>query len=256
MTIRYKTQAIVFKKEDRNETDRIFSVFTNDFGRLNIFAKAIRKSVSKLRSGIDIFVMAEVEFIQGKNKKTLTDAIAIKRFDNIYGNPEKFKIANGIGEIINNFVGGEEKDQDFFSLINEVFCELNRLDFNNDKKDLIYYYFLWNAISMFGYKPEIRYCSVCRKKLSPSDVYFSNVIGGTLCKDCLRRDMKNYKINSDVVKIMRLIFNKDWTTLAKVKIETASKNLFKKVSNDYYLYTLSSHSFKNILNDDGMEYNL
>ena len=71
MTLKYKTKALVFKKTDRNESDRVFSVFTENFGRLDIFAKAIRKNVSKLRSGIDIFFISDIEFIQGKNRKTL-----------------------------------------------------------------------------------------------------------------------------------------------------------------------------------------
>ena len=82
MTTRYKTRAFVFKKNDVNESDRVFSVFTDDFGRLDIFAKAIRKNVSKLRSGIDIFFFSEIEFIQGKNRKTLTDAVLKDKFNN------------------------------------------------------------------------------------------------------------------------------------------------------------------------------
>ena len=48
MTTRYKTKAFVFKKNERNESDGFFSVFTDGFGRLDIFAKAIRKNASKL----------------------------------------------------------------------------------------------------------------------------------------------------------------------------------------------------------------
>lgn len=43
MTVHYKTKGFVFKKNDANESNRIFSIFTADFGRLDIFAKAIRK---------------------------------------------------------------------------------------------------------------------------------------------------------------------------------------------------------------------
>src|SRR3989344_4937084 len=125
MTTRYKTRAFVFKKNDINESDRFFSVFTDDFGRLDIFAKAIRKNASKLRSGIDIFFISEIEFIQGKSKKTLTDATIIEKFDNVWQDLEKFKIANKIGEILDNFIKGEEKDEEIFSLLNEVMEKLN-----------------------------------------------------------------------------------------------------------------------------------
>ena len=83
MTTQYKTRAFVFKKNDRNESDRMFSVFTDEFGKLDIFAKAIRKINSKLRKDFDIFYFSDIEFVQGKNVKTLIDAARIKKFSEI-----------------------------------------------------------------------------------------------------------------------------------------------------------------------------
>ena len=125
MTTRYKTRAIVFRRENVNEADRNFSVFTDDFGQLDIFAKAIRKIVSKLRNGIDIFFLSEIEFIQGKSRKTLTDANTIKRFDNILSDPERFNIATDIGEVMGVFIKGQEQDQELFNLLEESFCKLD-----------------------------------------------------------------------------------------------------------------------------------
>ena len=244
MTTRYKTRGFVFKKNDINESDRNFSVFTDDFGRLDIFAKAIRKSASKLRSGIDIFFMSELEFIQGRSRKTLTDAVVIEKFGNITQDLEKFKIAGGIGEILDNFIRGEEKDKDIFNLLNDVFYKLNVGSFKNKKYTLVYYYFLWNALSLLGYRPEVEKCNICHGKLNPYSIYFSDKSGGIICKKCLGHDDKAQKINSDIVKILRLIFKKEWDILYKLKIEASSQKLFQKVSDNYYLYTLSSHSFK------------
>ena len=43
MTVHYKTEGFVFKSVDRLEADRVFSVFTVDFGRIEVFGKSIRK---------------------------------------------------------------------------------------------------------------------------------------------------------------------------------------------------------------------
>ena len=99
MALQYKTEGFVFKKEDIFEADRIFSVFTKDFGRIEVLGKAIRKIASKLRGGMAMFDLSEIEFIQGKNKKTLTDAISIKKFSNITKNPEKLLLVVKISEM-------------------------------------------------------------------------------------------------------------------------------------------------------------
>ena len=208
MTTHYKTRAFVFKKSDVNESDKVFSVFTDEFGRLDIFAKAIRKSVSKLRSGIDIFFMSDLEFIQGKRRKTLTDALATEKFINISQNPGKFKIANKIGEVLDNFIKGEEKDKEIFNLVSETFIKLNKNPKLSVKDLQVYYYFLWSAVSLLGYCPEIEKCASCREKLVPYNLCFSYKLGGIICRKCLDYDPLAQKANSDIVKILRLILKK------------------------------------------------
>ena len=60
-------------------------------------------------------------------------------------------------------------------------------------------------------------------------------------------DIEAKKVNSDIVKILRLIFKKDWQILSKLKVDSFSQNLFKEISDNYYCYILSSYSFKNNL---------
>jgi len=83
MAIHYRTCGFVIKKDNIGEFDRIFTVFSQDFGKIKILGKAIRKIASKLKSGIEIISLSEIEFIQGKTHKTLTDAIILEKFDNI-----------------------------------------------------------------------------------------------------------------------------------------------------------------------------
>jgi DNA repair protein RecO (recombination protein O) len=230
MALKHRTRGFVFKKSDINESDRMFSVFTDDFGRLDIFAKAIRKITSKLRNGIDIFFLSEIEFIQGKNKKTLTDAIVIKKFSNIAQDLEKLKIVNQIGEILDNFIKGEEKDEEIFSLINETFIKLNNFQFPISNFQFLYYFFLWNAFSLLGYRSEVQICAGCHEKLIPYDIYFSSEEGGVICKECSNKNKFVQKINSDIVKILRLILKKDWQTLSKLKIEPVSQKLLEDIS--------------------------
>ena len=89
MFFKYRTQGFILKKEDRGETDQLFTIFTRDFGKLEVLGKAIRKISSKLRSGMEIFYLSEIEFIQGKTYKTLTDIFLIKKFQNLRKNWRK-----------------------------------------------------------------------------------------------------------------------------------------------------------------------
>jgi len=232
MTTHYKTKVFVFKKNNTNETDRVFSVFTEDFGRLDVFGKAIRKLVSKLRSGIDTFFISDIEFIQGKSRKTLTEAKALNKFEGLSKDPQKFQAAQKMAGVLDSLIRGQEKDEKIFDLLSEVFIELDREDFK--KYTLLYYYFMWNFLSLLGYKLQVEKCNICSAKLNPYYIYFSYKSGGAVCKNCSRRDGISQKISSDIIKILRLIYGKEWSIISKLKIGPISQKLFEKISDDYY----------------------
>lgn len=232
MTTQYKTKAFVFKKNDRNESDRVFSVFTNNFGRLDIYAKAIRKITSKLRPNIDIFYFSDIEFIQGKSHKTLIDAVKIKEFNDIAIDINKLKTIYKVSSILDGFIKGQEKDSATFDLLSDFLIKLRDSSIKNNQ--LAYQYFFWNFISLQGYKVEVDNCAICKIKLNPYNIYFSSKEGGIICGTCagFKKTCPEpcQRINSDIVKTLRLIFKKDWQTISKLKIEPSSQKLLEDLS--------------------------
>ncbi len=252
MFIRYRTKGFVIKKEDRGEADQLFTIYTKDFGKLDILGKAIRKTSSKLRSGAEIFYLSEVEFIQGKAYKTLTDVVLIEKFKNIGQDLRKLKIAYKISEVLDKMIRGQEPDGKIWQLLIKTFERLNKLEAPKSSADdrdggqkaspwnleILLYYFLWNFLSILGYHPELQRCSFCQKKLIPQRIYFNPREGGTICQSCfikLKVSPKTVKeISPEIIKILRIILNEDWQTLLKLKIESDYLKSLKLVSQDYF----------------------
>ena len=197
----YRTQGIVLERKNIREADQYLTVFTRDFGKLKILAKGMRKIRSKLRSGIDFFYLSEVEFIQGKAYKTLTDAVSIENFRNIKKSPGRLKIAYQIVEILDKIVR-EEKDEKIWNLLKEVFIKLNSREISTNAYWLIPYYFFWNFASVIGYRPELYRCVLCRKKLLPSGLSFSAKDGGVICENCFSRTKSGRRATQEIVKIL------------------------------------------------------
>jgi len=239
MAVHYKTRGFVFKKEDRMESDRVFSVFTKEYGRIEVYGKAIRKIASKLKSGIEIFSLSELEFIQGKNKKTLTDAVFLETFSRAYSSVEHYQIACNISELVDQVIHGQEKDEAILQLLIEVFEKLNSKSLSENGRQLLYHYFFWNFMEVLGYGPELSVCAVCAKKLQPLQLYFSSKEGGIMCASCQSIHTKGRKIASETVKVMRLLLKKEWELLLKIKIDQGITDALKKVSDAYYTYVLA-----------------
>ena len=234
----YRTQGIFLKKEDRGEADQLFTIFTKDYGKLEVLGRAIRKIKSKLRSGAELFYLSEIEFIQGKSYKTLTDAISIDKFKNLRENHQKLGIAYKIADTLNSFTAPEEQDEKIWQLILATFREIGNWKIENQKLEIIYYYFLWKLFDFLGYAPELYSCTICGQKLLPETFWFLPKEGGIVdwrCFTKLSQDKKKEgkEISVDSVKILRIFLEKDWDFVKKIKCPPESIKNLKDISKVY-----------------------
>ena len=225
-------------KKDSGEADRIFTVFTKDYGKLDLLARSERKITSKLRSGLEIFYLSEIEFVQGKAYKTLTDSALINNFGNLRKSLIRLKIAYGISEILNALIKHQEYDSKIWFLVNESFEKLNNPKIENSNLKIILYYFLWNFLLISGYELEIYNCVACGEKIKPKNIFFSPKEGGLLCQGCAKKVKSAKEIDSNVVKIIRILMKRDWSTLNKLKIDKEHLNQLSAVSNYYFFQIL------------------
>ncbi len=215
----YRTKGIVLAKRDSGEADQIFVLYTQDFGKIEVVGRAVRKITSKLRAGIDVFYFIEIEFIQGKNRKTLTDAIIIDKFLNLRKNSEALICANQIFEVVGRLTIIEKKDNEVFRLLMKIIKIIDNLIFENSLKienwklKIILNYFLWNFFSLLGYSPELYSCPVCNKKLLPETFFLSPHHGGVVCWGCCKKIKEENQqflfseVNVNTVKLIRFLIN-------------------------------------------------
>jgi len=156
MTAYFRTQGVVIKKEDRGEADRIFTIFTKDFGKISLRAVSVRKINSKLRSGLELFYFSEIAFVQGKIHKTITDVALIERFGHAQRDISSMRVMNRLAEIADEIIKEEEQDIKVWNLLNETLRGFNRSDMQSAERNLIAYYFLWNLLGYSGYGPSLQ----------------------------------------------------------------------------------------------------
>jgi len=203
MAVRYITRCFFIKKADQGEDSRLFTVYTKDFGKLNILGRAIRKIRSKLKSGAEIFCLSEIEFIQGKNRKTMTGAVLIESFPSIRKDLRKLRVARQIAETVDELAVKEENDGATWALLEEVFNKLEKWELKNC--EIVYYYFFWNFVAILGYGPEFHDCAI-----------------------------NKIKVDCDAVKIIKTFLRKDWPILSRLRITPSHQKLLKIVSEWYY----------------------
>jgi DNA repair protein RecO (recombination protein O) len=272
MFTHYRSEALFLKKEDRGEADRLFTVFTKEFGKIEVLGRGIRKIKSKLRAGADIFYFSEIEFIQGKTYKTLTDAVLKNRFPRLMSDERKMALGGELAEMVVELSSFEEKDEKLWGLILDSFREIDKikvgLSVGESKEsglEFLYLFFAWNFFSLLGYRPELYYCAVCGRKLLPETFWFVPSEGGVVCWRCFNSLKKSWQegaeekhnfskmaaeIGVDSVKVARFFLEKGLKESKKVKLTERIKKELKATVQLYYDYLKSG-----VFNKEKIGYN-
>jgi DNA repair protein RecO (recombination protein O) len=145
-----KTEAIILKSVDQNETGRFLTVYSEKLGKINIQAKGVKKVESKLRPHIEAISHTQFILVEGKNSLILKDAILIDQFLNIKKDLEKIKIARELAALIDLAMVGQERDEDVWKLILETFDDIDVGRATSHIVDK----FQKKIIQLLGYNPE------------------------------------------------------------------------------------------------------
>lgn len=124
MAFHYRTRGIILKKHDRGEANRVFKVFSEEYGKLSLWAVSERKITSKLRSGLELFSLSQLSFVQGKNKKVLVEALPLRQRLSLTRDLPRFELASRAAHLLDQHIAEEERDEKVWSLISEFFSVL------------------------------------------------------------------------------------------------------------------------------------
>ncbi len=122
-----KTDGIVIKKNDHSEADRNLTLFTRNFGKIDINIRGIRKSKKRHLNGADLFGVSSFVIYKKDEYYVLSSFELIENFYNIRKNLEKLNISYHILEILNDIlVENETRLTQYNDLLNSLrFLEKN-----------------------------------------------------------------------------------------------------------------------------------
>ncbi len=246
-----KTEAIVIKERELGEADKLFTLYTKDFGKIEVLGKGIRKIKAKLKGGLQILNYISLEFVEGKNFYIATDAILKNSFSVIKSNIKKFRSGLYIAALMDKLLKGQERDDKIWNLFLKT---LNTLSFypsfpsdfqgfNFPIYSLILRYFEWNLVSLLGLKPELYYCVGCESKIKTGRFFFSAREGGILDQKCQHKDKKAIEISRDSIKVLRLIISQKKEILRRLRINPIEERELKEISRFFLSWILGEEIF-------------
>lgn len=128
---KYTTEAMVINIYDQGENDRVYKLFTYEFGLVMAHAKSIRKLESKLRSHLMVGRTVLVTLVKGREVWRITGATDIS---------EKNIFLHEVSLIMNRFVHGEGEHKKLYKRL--ISLSQKAFNFDQAKARLLAYFII------------------------------------------------------------------------------------------------------------------
>ena len=230
----YQTEAVVIRKTKLGEADSILTFYTPHLGKIQGFAKSLRKPKSKLAGHLELLTHSQVTFARGRNIDTITGSQTINSFLPLKNDLWLTSCGLYIAELVGQFTAENQENLPVFQLLLET---LERLCVENNR-DLVLRYFEMRFLEATGYRPQLQECVVCHQPLEPTANSFSPGAGGMVCPECTPAQPFAYNLSLNAQKVLRLLQSGDYATTARLKIAPELARETENVMSGYLRFLL------------------
>lgn len=195
----YRTEAVVLRRMDLGEADRLLTLFTPAEGKVKAIAKGVRRPGSRKAGHLEPFTRARLLLARGRNLDIITQAEAVDYHPELHSDLERLGAAANIVELIDRFTVQEVGTQGLYDLL---VAALAHLSAGESPTPLVLYYQL-RLLDLVGFRPELKNCVDCSREIEPEAQGFSYAAGGVLCPRCLKRHEGAERISLPALKVLR-----------------------------------------------------
>ncbi len=230
----YQTEAIIIKRAQWGEADRIVTLYTPHLGKLRAIAKGACRPQSKLGGHVELFTHSRMLLARGRNLDIITQSQTIEGFFPLKSDLQCIAYAFYFTELIDRFTAERIENPPLFDLLRETLGWLCQ----GDTQELLLHYFELHLLHYLGYRPQLYYCVSCGSPLQPVVNLFSPSSGGVLCPDCVQREPLAFSLTVNALKVLRLLQNTDYAAARRLHIGQALAAELRQSMQRYISYLL------------------
>jgi DNA repair protein RecO (recombination protein O) len=170
----YLQPAFILQQRKFRETSFIIDVLTQDYGRVTLLAKGVRKAKSKTAGLLQPFIPLSLSYFGKTELKTLTTVETTKSFDQLQG----LTLYCGfyVNELITCFLHKYDPHPEVFELYEECLTRLLR----SSELEATLRIFELDLMAAVGYGLQLDYDSFNNKEVQPLSKYHYNVEQGPI----------------------------------------------------------------------------
>ncbi len=230
----FRSEAIILRRSDFGEADRLLTLFTRDFGKIRAIAKGARKPQSRKTGHVELFMRTHCLFAQGRSLPLVTQVQMVEAYQALRQDLVRTTYAAYIVELLDRFTADEDRNLSLYDLL------ASALDWiaNTDVLPLAARFYELRLLALTGYQPQLFQCVGSGQPIEEERQFFSAELGGLLSPGQRGKDRKAREISAAGVKVLRYLQTRSWDTVRALQLRPGLHRELEDVMHFYLTYIL------------------
>jgi DNA repair protein RecO (recombination protein O) len=230
----YRTRAVILKRREQGEADRVITIFTPDYGKRAVIAKGVRKPASRKAGHLEPFTHVSLMLAKGKTWDVITSAETITSFRALREDLDLTAYAYYFCELLDAFVQEEDPHPELYDLILTAFRRLE----TSPNLALTGRWFELALLKHVGFSPQLFHCVQCGEAIRPELNYFSLEQGGVLCPRHGEGVSGVQPIPLNALKVLRYIQTRPYHEIIRLQLKPGTMRQVETLLADYLRFLL------------------
>lgn len=123
----YQTEAIVLKRLNFGEADRVLTLYTRRQGKIKALAKGVRRVASRKGGNVEVFNHVVLYLAKGKNLDLVTEAQVSNAFKSWRKDLKKIGLAYYFCELVDKLTAENQPNQAVFDLLKNYLARISQV---------------------------------------------------------------------------------------------------------------------------------
>jgi DNA repair protein RecO (recombination protein O) len=231
----FRTDALILKRRDFGEADRLLTILTPRYGKLDVIAKGARKPTSTKTGHVELFTRADLLIHRGRDLGIVVQAEVRQPYLPLREDLQRGAYAGYVVELADRFTtSGDEDLTRVYTLLDDT---LRRLCTDSDLRLAVRYYEV-HLLDAAGFRPELHECVISRETIQPEDQYFSYADGGVVRPEHAIRSTGFVPIPMVTLKVLRHLQRSAYAQVQALQIAPALHNDLERITLGYITFLL------------------
>jgi DNA repair protein RecO (recombination protein O) len=228
----YKTEAIILRQRRFGEADRFLTVYTPTIGKIEVKARGVRKTTSRMSGHLQPLTRCVLQLAQGHANDVVAGCETLESFQPLRVDLERLSRALYAVELVDRMVPERVHSYPTYRLLHETLRRLAGVGIpaptssqpQHEREeahdlDTMLRCFEMRLVDQCGFRPELQNCAGCGSALESVENFFSPLSGGVVCRSCVGGLTGTRSVSVNGLKVLRLLQRGSYNDVVRVRMD-------------------------------------